>query len=166
MIPTWESEAGGCQFQGLSGLQNESKLGQLFSKTQSQFKKKKGRKKHTVPQHSPPTFPSFFLYPPFLSICNPYHFFPPFLVCVSKRACMWRPQVSSKYLLNRSSPHFLRQSVTDSGTSWLARASRSHAPGILWLPNVEPTGLQLHWLFVRVLQSKTLVFTLMQPSPD
>lgn len=63
MIPaTWESEAGGSQFQGLSGLQSEFKLGQLFSETQAQFffkkKKEKGKKKAHRP--SQPALSSHF----------------------------------------------------------------------------------------------------------
>lgn len=62
---------------------------------------------------------------------------------------------------------YLRQSVMESGTSWLARLAGHMPQGSsgLWFPSAEPTGLQLHWLFVRVLQSKTLVFTLMQSAP-
>lgn len=135
-----------------------------YSETQSQFLRK-GRKKSTPSLTVHALLPlsrcfSYILLPlvSAISIAFPPLFWP---------VCVWRPQVSSRYLLNHSSPHFLRQSVTDSGTSWLARlAGRSHAPGILWLPSVEPTGLQLRWLFVRVLQSKTLVFTLMQSSTD
>lgn len=167
----------------MSALQNEFKLGQLFSETQSLFKtRKKEKSTSSVPQSpcSPPTSLSSFLYPPFLSICNPYRFISPFLKCVHVRASvvwmcanvhayMWRPKVSSRYLLNHSSPHFLSQSVIESGTSWLARLA-GHMPrgsSALWLPSVEPTGLQLHWLSVRVLRSKTLVFfTLMQSSTD
>lgn len=64
MIPaTRESEAGGSQFQELSGLQSEFKLGQLFSETHAQFflkkkKKEKGKKKAHRP--SQPALSSHF----------------------------------------------------------------------------------------------------------